>query len=497
MLGSLPSHRDGGDERLRKELLERLTASTAMWLFSRWNHHLIPDCAVDLLFARGWAEGFSRVAASALPRPVVDGQALASSRFSSGGVRARHRALDLDNSLARQEHQAGTLGASRRDRASPSVAGSRIYCRCARRQREWWRRAARVTPMGTTRASSPISAGRGRARHVGYDAFRSGYAARRGAGLFQPRQRRYRIEVYPDNPQPHRRYRRSVTEAAQRRSSWWTAPAQSTFFTRCRSSANVMFCPHPDVCFGGANIVSGLIMLVTDKGADIAILRTMDATQGAACACSSLRRRHRLWSARWSASVGLVSASTSSRSASSSPGDQHQLFRGAILPVEAAGRGRVGETAAVVIMALTRSFWRRSITWGRARARSIESAAVRVSARWSGGQRGSGGLLARDPRSLPQGEETLTSSTARRALWEGAVVALVAPFVGTGKSTVPEIAGFCSSDPDEGEVYAAAPHLRPVGRRGTRIRRHRDRLRLPSPGCCRNSRRSRRECCRR
>ncbi len=273
--------------------------------------------------------------------------------------------------------------------------------------------------MGTTRASCPISRGRVRARHVGYDAPRSCYAARRGAGLFPPRQRRYRIEVYPNNPGPHRRYRMSVTAAAQGRSSWWTAPAQSTFFTRCRSSAIVMFCPHPDVCCGGANIVSGLIMLVKDKGADIAFLRTMGATQGAACACSSLRRRHRRWSARWSASVGLLYASTSSRSASSSPGDQHQLFRGAILPVEAAGRGRVGETAAVVIMALTLSFWRRSITSWRARARSFGRAAVRVSGRWSGGQRGSGGFLARDPRPLPQGEATLTSSSARRALWEG------------------------------------------------------------------------------
>ena len=35
------------------------------------------------------------------------------------------------------------------------------------------------------------------------------------------------------------------------------------------------------------NIISGLIMLVKDKGRDIAILRTMGATRGAICGSSS------------------------------------------------------------------------------------------------------------------------------------------------------------------------------------------------------------------
>jgi hypothetical protein len=38
------------------------------------------------------------------------------------------------------------------------------------------------------------------------------------------------------------------------------------------------------VAIAAMNIISGLVMLVTNKGRDIAILRTMGAGQGAICA---------------------------------------------------------------------------------------------------------------------------------------------------------------------------------------------------------------------
>ena len=41
------------------------------------------------------------------------------------------------------------------------------------------------------------------------------------------------------------------------------------------------------VLVAALNIISGLMMLVKDKGRDIAILRTMGATQGASCASFS------------------------------------------------------------------------------------------------------------------------------------------------------------------------------------------------------------------
>ena len=56
----------------------------------------------------------------------------------------------------------------------------------------------------------------------------------------------------------------------------------ATFFNALQVERNVMFLILTLIVLVAAlNIVSGLIMLVKDKGRDIAILRTMGATQGA------------------------------------------------------------------------------------------------------------------------------------------------------------------------------------------------------------------------
>jgi lipoprotein-releasing system permease protein len=56
----------------------------------------------------------------------------------------------------------------------------------------------------------------------------------------------------------------------------------ATFFGALQVERNVMFLILTLIVLVAAlNIVSGLIMLVKDKGSDIAILRTMGATQGA------------------------------------------------------------------------------------------------------------------------------------------------------------------------------------------------------------------------
>ena len=55
----------------------------------------------------------------------------------------------------------------------------------------------------------------------------------------------------------------------------------STFFNALQVERNVMFLILTMIVLVAAlNIISGLIMLVKDKGSDIAILRTMGATQG-------------------------------------------------------------------------------------------------------------------------------------------------------------------------------------------------------------------------
>ena len=97
----------------------------------------------------------------------------------------------------------------------------------------------------------------------------------------------------------------------------------ATFFNALQVERNVMFLILTLIVLVAAlNIVSGLIMLVKDKGRDIAILRTMGATQGAIMRVFLIT----------GASIGVVGtlvglparhascASTSSRSGSSCPG---------------------------------------------------------------------------------------------------------------------------------------------------------------------------------
>jgi lipoprotein-releasing system permease protein len=91
------------------------------------------------------------------------------------------------------------------------------------------------------------------------------------------------IEVYTDNPDRMDGFRRVVTDAAQRPIfivDW--RQRNATFFNALQVERNVMFLILTMIILVAAlNIISGLVMLVKDKGRDIAILRTMGATQGA------------------------------------------------------------------------------------------------------------------------------------------------------------------------------------------------------------------------
>jgi lipoprotein-releasing system permease protein len=91
------------------------------------------------------------------------------------------------------------------------------------------------------------------------------------------------IEVYTNDPDHIDNFRKLVTEAAARpiyMVDW--RQRNATFFNALQVERNVMFLILTLIVLVAAlNIVSGLIMLVKDKGSDIAILRTMGATQGA------------------------------------------------------------------------------------------------------------------------------------------------------------------------------------------------------------------------
>ncbi|GAA2844160.1 Lipoprotein-releasing system transmembrane protein lolE [Aminobacter aminovorans] len=91
------------------------------------------------------------------------------------------------------------------------------------------------------------------------------------------------LEIYVDNPDDVDALKPKVEEAAQRPiflTDW--RQRNQTFFSALQVQRNVMFMILTLIVLVAAlNIISGLIMLVKDKGHDIAILRTMGATRGA------------------------------------------------------------------------------------------------------------------------------------------------------------------------------------------------------------------------
>ncbi len=91
------------------------------------------------------------------------------------------------------------------------------------------------------------------------------------------------IEVYLQNPDSVDALRPAIEEAAERQillSDW--QQRNSTFFSALQVERNVMFLILSLIILIAAlNIISGLTMLVKEKGHAIAILRTMGATRGA------------------------------------------------------------------------------------------------------------------------------------------------------------------------------------------------------------------------
>ena len=141
-----------------------------------------------------------------------------------------------------------------------------------------------ITPMGTTPRvkSYPIVA----IFEVGMSEFDSSviFMPFEEAQLyFNMEGRAQTIEVFVDNPDAVDQLRELVEIAAARQvyiTDW--RQRNETFFSALQVERNVMFMILTLIVLVAAlNIISGLIMLVKDKGHDIAILRTMGATRGA------------------------------------------------------------------------------------------------------------------------------------------------------------------------------------------------------------------------
>ena len=141
-----------------------------------------------------------------------------------------------------------------------------------------------VTPMGTTPRvkSYPVVA----IFEVGMSEFDSSviFMPFEEAQLyFNMEGRAQTVEVFMENPDDVDAVRELVEIAAARQvyiTDW--RQRNETFFSALQVERNVMFMILTLIVLVAAlNIISGLIMLVKDKGRDIAILRTMGATRGA------------------------------------------------------------------------------------------------------------------------------------------------------------------------------------------------------------------------
>jgi lipoprotein-releasing system permease protein len=237
-----------------------------------------------------WEEVAGRIAAVKgirLAAPIVEGQALASSPFNAGGVLVRGiRLKDLEGlpSVINNIKQ-GSLGGF--DDSQSVAIGRRLADQLSLRAGDNITLVAprgAVTPMGTTPRIKVYKIAA---------VFEVGMSEYDGAMVFMPLKEAQAyfnragdvtaIEVYTDNADKVAQYRKDVQEAAKRPIfiiDW--RQRNATFFNALQVERNVMFLILTLIVLVAAlNIVSGLIMLVKDKGQDIAILRTMGATQGA------------------------------------------------------------------------------------------------------------------------------------------------------------------------------------------------------------------------
>jgi lipoprotein-releasing system permease protein len=263
----------------RKELLDKILGLNG--------HLLVQPLEQPLTDWEVVAERLSNVPGVRLAAPIVEGQALASSPFNSAGVLVRGiRAADLGKltSIANNIKQ-GTLQGF--DTGQGLAIGRRLADQLSVRAGDNITLVAprgAVTPMGTTPRIKTYKVGA--VFEIGMSEYDAGivFMPMPEAQLYFNRAGDVTaIEVYTDNPDRIDTFRRLVTAAAERpifMIDW--RQRNATFFNALQVERNVMFLILTLIILVAAlNIISGLIMLVKDKGRDIAILRTIGSTQGA------------------------------------------------------------------------------------------------------------------------------------------------------------------------------------------------------------------------
>lgn len=219
--------------------------------------------------------------------PLVEGQALASGPSTSSGVLVRGiRDVDLPNvrgiaknvKLGSLNHFADAHGVAIGTRLAESLGvtiGGNVTLVSPR---------GNVTPLGVTPRikSYPVVA----IFEIGMSEYDSTFVFlpfEEAQIYFNLEDEASAIEVYLANADTVAVLRPQIEQAAKRQimtSDW--QERNVTFFSALEVERNVMFFILLLIVIVAAlNIISGLTMLVRDKGHDIAILRTMGATRGA------------------------------------------------------------------------------------------------------------------------------------------------------------------------------------------------------------------------
>jgi lipoprotein-releasing system permease protein len=311
------------------------------------------------------ADRVGRVPGVRLAAPLVEGQALVSSPHKANGVLVRGiREADLRRlgSIADNikqgtlegfgEGQGVAIGSGLAEQLSVHV-GDNVTLVSPR---------GAVTPLGTTPRIKPYKV---------VAVFEIGMSEYDSAFVYMPLPEAQAyfnrngdvtaVEVFVDDPDRIDHFREAISAAAQRPIQMvdWRR-RNDTFFNALQVERNVMFVILTLIVLVAAlNIVSGLIMLVKDKGRDIGVIRTMGATQGAIMRIFLIT----------GASIGVVGTvaglivgtivclNVESIRQFLSWVTQTELFPSTLyflsrLPADM----DVGETSAVVIMALTLSF---------------------------------------------------------------------------------------------------------------------------------------------
>lgn len=249
-------------------------------------HLVVQPLETPLTDWKDVAERISQAQGVRLAVPVVDGPALASSSNASGVLVRGIRAADLNElpSIAGgikhgslehfDEGQGVAIGQGLADQLSAHVRDSITIVA---------QRGA-VTPMGMMpRVKKYQVAAIFEVGMSEYDAGVIFMPITEAQAFFNRNQDVTAIEVFTANPDRIDLFRKTVAEAAGRPVflvDW--RQRNATFFGALEVERNVMFLILSLIVLVAAlNIVSGLIMLVKDKDNDIAILRTMGASQGA------------------------------------------------------------------------------------------------------------------------------------------------------------------------------------------------------------------------